>query len=321
MQLCILLLIWDLLKYIWTWGSKDRWRRAGFTADCYCSIRESKARVSNLQIKSFPLKTHFPVFVIAWGLKRHLFLSEPEWQWSHGTDLQMWMQMGFEWVFLQLSEMPPACEVLVLSIRFCLPFALSVKSIMTLVRCSQVGPWAAPGTSNLGSAYRSYPSEKHYLSVHLQFHSAGYVGSHIFICGLKLQPCLQCPALPASSGAAGSTSKSSLSALMLLDVTVNMAVSHFSELSVHFCNYFSALFILSSCHIRMMSRFGSKSFKSSGSAIRDEFTPMVHFLPSTKQIGLAFSHVLSISCGEETRSSPVSGAGGIRGEWRYTLRL
>lgn len=213
--------------------------------------------------------------------------------------------------------MSPAYKVLALSIRFCLPFALSVKSIVTLVRCSQVGPWIAPRMSNLGSAYHDYPNEKqHYLPVHLQFHS---VGSHLSIFGLKLQPSLLCPALLASSGAMESTSKSSSPALMLLGVTDNMAVSHFSELSVHFCSYFSALFILSSCHIRMMSCFGSKSFKSSGNVIRDEFTPLVHFLPSTKQIGLAFSHVLSISCGEETRSSPASRAGGTGGEWKYAL--
>lgn len=210
----------------------------------------------------------------------------------------------------------PAYKVLVLGIRFCLPFALSVKSIMALVRCSQVGPWVAPRMSNLGSAYHDHPNEEQrYLSVHLQFHSAGCVGSHLFIFGLKPQPSLLCPALLASSGAMESTSKSSSPALMLLDVTENMAVSNFSELSVHF----SALFILSSCHIRMMSCFGSKSFRSSGNAIRDEFTPLVHFFPSTKQIGLAFSHMWSISCGEETRSSPASGAGGTRGEWKYAL--
>lgn len=73
----------------------------------------------------------------------------------------------------------------------------------------------------------------------------------------------------------GSTSKSLFLDLLLLDFVVILAGSHFPELSFHLC-----IFIVCCLfdRVRMMSCFGSKSFRSSGNVVRDKFTPWIYFL-------------------------------------------
>lgn len=73
----------------------------------------------------------------------------------------------------------------------------------------------------------------------------------------------------------GLTSKSPFLDLLLLDFAVSLAVSHFPELSFHLCVFIvHCLFD----RVRMMSCFGSKSFRSSGNMVRDKFIPWIYFL-------------------------------------------
>ena len=91
---------------------------------------------------------------------------------------------------------------------------------------------------------------------------------------------------------------------------ISVAVSYFSELSFHsFMYFYSVLFILASCYVRMMSCFGSKSFKSSENVIGDKLALRINFLLSIKQISLVFSHMVSISYSGETRPARVQGTG------------
>lgn len=59
----------------------------------------------------------------------------------------------------------------------------------------------------------------------------------------------------------------------------------------------------------MMSCFGLKSFESSENVMGAKLDPQTHFLLSAKQIGLVFSHMVSISYSRETRPTRVRGAG------------
>lgn len=91
---------------------------------------------------------------------------------------------------------------------------------------------------------------------------------------------------------------------------ISPALSYFSELSFHsFMYFYSVLFILASRYVRMMSCFGLKSFKSSANVIRDKLSLQIHFLLSIRQIGLVFSHMVSISYSGETRPTCVWGTG------------
>lgn len=91
---------------------------------------------------------------------------------------------------------------------------------------------------------------------------------------------------------------------------ISLAASYVSELSFRsFMCFYSVLFILASCYVRMMSCFGLKSFKSSANVIRDKLTFQNRFLLSIRQTGLVFSHVVSISYSGETRSTCVWGRG------------
>lgn len=121
-------------------------------------------------------------------------------------------------------------RLLVPSLGLCLPFVLSVESRVALAGLSPVGCAIALVRSNLGSAGHTYPNgKKGCFSLHLHFHCAASVGSHL-IFGHK--PYCASMFLPhfSHSEAMGSDTKSLLPGLLLgeLDNTFSSLVMSFS---------------------------------------------------------------------------------------------
>lgn len=132
-------------------------------------------------------------------------LWDKEWQWFCGTGLRMLMRMCFEWGFFYRLRclQPTGC---LFSIQdFACPLFYLLRAQQLCPGAHRWGIWIAPGVSNLVSGGQNYPHERQgHLPLHLQFHSAAYVGSYLLIFSLKPFHLL-CSSfyLPTSSGGNG----------------------------------------------------------------------------------------------------------------------